>query len=770
VARDSGVGVSAAGGRFARLRAALTPSQPAWSGAIRGLAVGLAVLWLVELVLEVGGGTWRNWTTILTLVLVAAIAVLAAGLVTLVVRWAGRSPAGWLWGFLAALLSCFVLFLGSGFGGLLLLTLALTLGLSLLGGGIAAARRAVDRPARVRGWVEAAVGAAALLGLVALLATDGPGEREVPNAAAKPSDLVPRLEAPNPAATGSFEVATLTYGSGTDRRRPEYGSGAALRTQPYDGSRLVRWKDRSGWIRTWFWGFDAKHMPIQGRVYYPKGTGPFPLVLAVHGNHSMEDYSDPGYAYLGRLMASRGIIFVSVDENFLNSSISDLLGIPKPGLDEENDARGVVLLEHLKAWRGFAGQAGNPFAGKVDLDRIALIGHSRGGEAVAVAAAFNRLPYDPDDGRVKLDYGFGIRSVIAIAPADGQYLPAGEGTPIRNVSYLTLQGSYDGDVVSFDGARQWSRVTFDPDSFGVKAAIYVHGANHGQFNTSWGRDDAGGLRGRLLNFKGIMDPERQRQVAQVYISAFLELTLRDRTEYLPLFVDRRAGGDWLPPGIILSRVATSSDRLLASYDEDIDLRTTTQPGGTITGANLADWREKLVKIKWGDLENRAAFLGWNRAEWPGADPSYQLQLPDSGVALRPTTQLVFALADAKDDPSPRDPDAKPKPKEKAKPDSAGAKDRPRQPIDLTVELVDRDGHTARMPLSAVRAIQPQLEAKVIKIGPLESGPRSEIVFQSYALPLGAFPGIDPARLRAVRLVFDRTPKGVIVLDDVGFRN
>ena len=46
----------------------------------------------------------------------------------------------------------------------------------------------------------------------------------------------------------------------------------------------------------------------------------------------------------------------------------------------------------------------NRFHGKVDLDRIALIGHSRGGEAVAIAALFNRLPFYPDDGarRVRL--------------------------------------------------------------------------------------------------------------------------------------------------------------------------------------------------------------------------------------------------------------------------------------------------------------------------------------------------------------------------------
>ena len=48
--------------------------------------------------------------------------------------------------------------------------------------------------------------------------------------------------------------------------------------------------------------------------------GLFPLVLIVHGNHLMNDYSDPGYEYLGKLLASKGYIFVSVDENFLNAA------------------------------------------------------------------------------------------------------------------------------------------------------------------------------------------------------------------------------------------------------------------------------------------------------------------------------------------------------------------------------------------------------------------------------------------------------------------
>jgi dienelactone hydrolase len=743
----------------------LRPEPRTWSAATRVTAWGIGVLWLVTAITQLRSGSWRNPANLLTFVVVLLFVAAAAGLLALVLRWLGRTPTTWLWGFLAAALLLALALMDSQPVRSLLAALVAAGALSLLGGGWASLRRSGDRRSRIMAGMAFGVGVLVIGGLVGVLAWGGRPDRPLPNAASASSPLVPVLTAPDPAARGSYPVATLTYGSGSDPQRREFGADATLRTGSFDGSRLVgNWKGRAGWARTRFFGVDVKHLPIQARVYYPQGAGPFPLVLAVHGNHEMEDFSDPGYAYLGELLASRGIVFASVDENFLNSSISDILGIPDIGLDEESDLRGVVLLEHLRAWRRFNQDAGGPLQGKIDLDRIALIGHSRGGEAVSIAAAFNRLPSDPDDGRVRLGYGFGIRAIVAIAQVDGQYLPGKGGTPIDGVSYLALHGSYDGDVTSFDGLRQWSRVHLGTDRFRMKATVYLHRANHGQFNTSWGADDAGGLRGRMLNLAPLVPGGSQRRVAQVYISAFLEATLHDRWEYLPLFRDFRAGAAWLPSGIYLTRLATSADRVICSYQEDLDLETTTMPGGTISAANLADWREQLVPLKSGNQATRAVFLGWNRKEWPGEPATYEIRFPDT-VTTRPTTELVFDLADAKVAPSPRDQDRKPSTER----DSTDASGRLRQPIDLTLELVDRDGKTARVPLSAVRAVQPQLEARLMKISFLNPDPNSEIVFQSYAFPLSAFGGIDPTRVRAIRFFFDRTAKGVLVLDDVAFR-
>jgi dienelactone hydrolase len=219
-----------------------------------------------------------------------------------------------------------------------------------------------------------------------------------------------------------------------------------LKTASVDGSKLADVPGQAGKDRTKYWGFGFNKMPVNGRVWYPDGAGPFPLVLIVHGNHNMKDFSDPGYAYLGELLASRGFIMASVDENFLNGGIS-----------RENDARGWMLLQHLKQWRRFNDSTGSPLQGKVDTSRIALMGHSRGGEAVAVAAAFNRLKNYPDDATVKFDFGFNIRSLVAIAPVDGQYRPSDKPTPVANVNYFLIHGSHDGDVSTFSGLQQYER-------------------------------------------------------------------------------------------------------------------------------------------------------------------------------------------------------------------------------------------------------------------------------------------------------------------------
>ncbi len=743
------------GERLRQVWSDVAPGPRAWRGAAWGTLVALASILLATAYnLFAPAGIARF--AVGTFLFLAAFAI-AGGLATLAWRILKGIPTFYVWVLACTaatfgLLSLFALpvllgLLAAGFG---TIVVASSLGASVAvlarGGWRETAR--VQRTVTVVGLALGVVGL--VLGVVYLF-DDGSPLVLPPDAAAQ----VEPLAMPDPSQAGSRAVRTLFYGSGQDRHRAEYGADVDLITGPVDGSSLVeRWTG----LRTGYWGFGPESLPLNGRVWYPEGAGPFPLVLIAHGNHAMEDFSDPGYAYLGELLASRGFILVSVDENFLNLSLfADALVISS--LKGENDLRGWLLLEHLQVWRDWNAIPDNPFYHKVDLDNVALMGHSRGGEAVAVAAAFNKLPYYPDDATVRFDYGFNIRSVAAIAPIDGQYKPAGRGTVLENVNYLVLHGAHDMDVISFAGARQYARVRFTDGNNRFKAALYIYGANHGQFNTSWGRKDLFEPLMRVFNLQQLMPAEQQTQIAEVYISAFLEATLRGESGYRPLFRDHRRAREWLPDTIYISQYEDAATRLVSTYQEDINVATTTLPGGAQAGENLAVWREQLVKAKWGDMDNHAVYLGWD-ADVSATTARYAIRLPESGLTLTQHSVLVFALADANEDPTPETKDA-------------GEKV-PCEPIDLTIEVVDGAGEVARLPLSHFSFLQPQLEGRIGKAAFMSPLPVSEMVFQHFEFPLAAFaatnPAFDPAGLAQVRLVFDRTRVGVVALDDVGFRD
>ena len=725
---------------------AIAPGRRAWQGASLGLAILLLwiTLWTGRDALAPTG--WLSY--LLGVGGLLLLAGLASGLVLGLLRWLlANVPAHYAW-LLLATIGLLALPFGNftPAGSIITITtfclIASALGAAgwiLLHGGwrsLTPTHRAIW----LLGLVVGGGGLAA--GLPWLLVSGGPAAPA--GSVTTPPGLAP-LALPNPAGPGSYLVKTLTYGSGTDRHRPEYGPEASLITTTVNGDPFL-----SGWsaLRTAYWGFDEQALPRNGRVWYPAGDGPFPLVLMVHGNHNMADGSDPGYAYLGELLASRGFIAVSIDQNFLNGSIIGNAFSFEP-LQQENDARAWLLLEHLHQWQAWQQTPGNPFYQQVDMANIGLVGHSRGGEAAAIAATFNRLPYYPDNARIRLDYQFSIRAVAAIAPTDGQYNPAGRPNPLANVSYLTLHGSHDMDVTSFAGANQYTRTSFTdgrPDWF--KASLYIYGANHGQFNTGWGSYDVPPPGGNLYNTGQLLPAEAQRQVAQVYLSAFLETMLRQGTDYRPLFRDFRTGLAWLPDTVYVNNYADPGDRYVATFEEDLDVTTTTLPAGQLQSAFLTRWREQRQGSKRGLRENGVVNLGWDAARANG-QPAYAVRLPAGALALTASDALIFALADNRD--------------------PAGAAT---TPTDLTLELVDGAGALAQLPLSTVGALPPRLAAQLTRLPFAQEVELSEPVLQHYAFPLAWFvmanPAFDPAGITTIRFVFDRTPAGEILLDDIGF--
>ncbi len=589
------------------------------------------------------------------------------------------------------------------------------------------------------------------------------------NAALKSNAKIEQIQASSPGEKGVHEVKTLTYGSGKDKHRPEFGEDVGIKTDSVDAIPLIdNWRGFGGWARTKYWGIDIHSLPLNARVWYPEGNGPFPLVLVVHGNHYMRDYSDSGYDYLCELLASRGFILASVDENFINGSWSNVLG----WLKNENDARAWLLLEHLKLWHQWNDVPGHIFFNKIDTDKISLIGHSRGGEAVAHAALFNTLPFFPDDALLRFDYNFKIQSIVAIAPSDGLYKPAKSKTTLENVSYLVLQGAQDADVTSYMGYQQYERISFNDSLYRFKSGLYIYGANHGQFNSSWGNNDIPSPFTGLLNLKQLLPEKEQQQIAKVYISAFLEATLNNKEVYMPLFADARTGSNWLPETIYLNQFEDSKTKTLCDYDDDFDLSSIGKLKDAISGENLSIWREQLVEFKSGNTGNRAVCLGWNDNDSLMAVYSLNLDTIDLDLSL--SSVLCFTMADTENDPDPRS-KGKWVSDEERRPlhhHHHHQKEKKQESIDFTIQLVDDYDQVLSFPLSRFSYLQTKIETKLMKMDFIEDDEEEDVVFQIFMYPLADILKINPEfsynDIDKISFIFDRSKKGVVIIDKIGF--
>ncbi len=645
---------------------------------------------------------------------------------------------------------------------------------------------------RVMAILSLAVGLAGLTGGIVWLLHPGQPVDMPSNAAMSVDNLPPVLDMVNPAEQGHYTVSYLTYGSGEDTRRKEFGAEADLITEPVDGSTFLgSWTGFSGKMRTNYFGFDQSKLPLNALVWYPDGEGPFPLVLIVHGNHLAQKFSDPGYAYLGELLASRGYILASVDQNFLNGSYMD---IPK-GLNNENDARGWLLLKHIQAWQEWNEQEENPFYQKVDMDNIALIGHSRGGEAVGHAALFSHLPFYPDNANEIFDFDFDIRSIIAIAPCDGQYQPANIRTPLTDINYLVLQGSHDADVSSYQGMRQFNRIRFTDDFDGFRAGIYIWGANHGQFNTVWGRTDFPAPRINFYNLAQLMPEEDQQSISKTYISAFLDATLRNDTRLRKMFMDYRHARHWLPETIYISQYEEAGAEYICTFTDDLDLSTGTLAHSTIHTEDLSIWREQTLFLNWGDYDTRALFLGWNTTENDTLMPSYTIEWPSETITTNKQSKLIFSLAETTEradppgkngqesdeatevqetEPISDEHDENDENNENQQIEIQEDTNKEDEFIDFTIRLTDTNGAFLEFPLSSFSPVQPTLKRKFTKLSSMQNPAESEIILQYFYFPLGQFaedhPDFDFENINSVRLIFDITQEGVVAVNNIGFIN
>ena len=555
----------------------------------------------------------------------------------------------------------------------------------------------------------------------------------------------------SPAKRGNYIVNYFTYGSGKDIRRSEYNKKVRFNTPEVDASQLLpQWKEKSMKWRELYWGFGVTAFPLNARVWMPKEKSPLPLILIVHGNHDMSDDSDRGYNYLGELLSSKGFITASVDENFLNGTwMGDFKG-------KEMPARAWLLLKHLELWNSWNIDPNHEFYQRVDMQKIMLIGHSRGGEASVIATEFNKLKYFPDNANAKFDFNFGIKGIVTLAPTDYRYR---RNVVLNNINYLSLHGSYDAEVPSFYGLRQYQRLKMTDSLYWLKAGIYIHGANHSYFNSVWEKQYW--YMKWLINKKSLISSKDQQQATMTFVSAFSQLVLNNRKEYLPLFQNSLPLKDWLPGHLFLNRFEDAQSKILLDFEQDMGL-SKDEKGIEITTSNLKIWREEELFTRDGSNQgNKALVLGWDyRGQLKKSTPaSYSVNFTKT-IPFKIDSSFYFLISIAAGNISEL-PKTDKQNKEEERPD-------------FSIELEDSSGNKARVVVSQIKEIAPRLKIKVFKAGFINKlfiGDLWEPNLETFVVPFklckitGNF---NPAKLFRISIKFDQFDYGVVIIDDIGF--
>ncbi len=274
-------------------------------------------------------------------------------------------------------------------------------------------------------------------------------------------------------------------------------------------------------------------------------AGAAPLVLFLHGRHntcyrdgpegqSSGDWpckpgwrpvpSHTGYRYITDVLASQGYLTVSIAANGIN-------GQDGLFLDGGASARSQLVRHHLAQWAEWTRHGGDSwggrFHGRVNMDDIVLVGHSRGGEGVE-RATIDTYADDP----------WKIQGLVLIGPtAFGRQVAPGVHTTV-------ILPFCDGDVSDLQG-QQYVDIGRDlTRDRALRSSVMAMGTNHNFYNTEWtpglsksaAWDDWFDAGDRQCGQDSLqrLTPAEQQSVGLAYTAALVKLAVDDDAGSLPL--------------------------------------------------------------------------------------------------------------------------------------------------------------------------------------------------------------------------------------------
>jgi hypothetical protein len=239
---------------------------------------------------------------------------------------------------------------------------------------------------------------------------------------------------------------------------------------------------------------EPTNFQVRGSAFVPIAKpGKSPVIVLVHGNHGECDSgsapnctifkrNDEGYAYMAENLATWGYSVFSLDQDQLMSR--------QDGVGKGMHGRRLLISALLDALYkanevGLPTEAqdvnytiGKSLLGKLDMTRIGLMGHSRGGDAVSSFVDWNRMR--PSGRR------YPLRAVISLAPTNY------ERAATYGVPFMAVAPWCDGDVSNLQGARIYERSQHvNGDNPYPTILSSQLGGNHNWYNTTWLADSNG---------------------------------------------------------------------------------------------------------------------------------------------------------------------------------------------------------------------------------------------------------------------------------------
>ncbi|HEX8912577.1 MAG TPA: hypothetical protein VF796_09490 [Humisphaera sp.] len=218
----------------------------------------------------------------------------------------------------------------------------------------------------------------------------------------------------------------------------------------------------------------TRDLPV--RVYLPAGNAPAPVVLFSHGLGGSRE----GPAYLGEHWSARGYVVVYVQHPGSDDSVWKDTPVAgrMAGLQQAASVQNLLLrvadvpavLDQLERWNK---ADGHPLAGRLDLSKVGMSGHSFG--AVTTQAVSGQTP--------ALGRGFTdarIKAAAMMSPSPPRRGDAKQAFAAVKVPWLLLTGTADGSPIG-DTKPEDRRLVYPALPPGSKYELVLDKAEHSAF-------------------------------------------------------------------------------------------------------------------------------------------------------------------------------------------------------------------------------------------------------------------------------------------------